>query len=163
MFQGLWDWLFFWQKVPDQIPLEPKRFRLLNPHVIRETALHLLKFPTPTKSLWGWNQVIDTSQSSDYRKPRYTVKLLQCKLGQIQPVISLTLHLKVALVVPTCICLILGSYQNPSVWLRTWKCQLVASHVAMGCEIKQKLNQLCHTGAPVCLVWDIASYMYRNF
>ncbi|XP_035509485.1 tyrosine-protein kinase JAK1 [Morone saxatilis] len=52
----LWDWLFFWQKVPDQIPLEPHRFRLLNPLVIRETALDLLKYPPPRTRLWGQDQ-----------------------------------------------------------------------------------------------------------
>ncbi|XP_068181118.1 long-chain-fatty-acid--CoA ligase 1-like isoform X3 [Antennarius striatus] len=57
---SLWDWLFFWQKVPDQIPLEPHKFRLLNPHVIRETALNLLKYHPPKKRLWGWEQTIPT-------------------------------------------------------------------------------------------------------
>ncbi|XP_023144720.2 lactosylceramide alpha-2,3-sialyltransferase [Amphiprion ocellaris] len=56
----LWDWLFFWQKVPDQIPLEPSRFRLLNPHVIRQTALDLLKYPPPRPRLWGWDQNVPT-------------------------------------------------------------------------------------------------------
>ncbi|XP_069027081.1 lactosylceramide alpha-2,3-sialyltransferase [Embiotoca jacksoni] len=56
----LWDWLFFWQKVPDQIPLQPARFRLLNPHVIRETALDLLKYPPPTARLWGRDQNVPT-------------------------------------------------------------------------------------------------------
>ncbi|KAM3612220.1 uncharacterized protein V6R79_004841 [Siganus canaliculatus] len=56
----LWDWLFFWQKVPDQIPLEPQRFRLLNPDVIRETALDLLNYPPPTKRLWGWDPNVPT-------------------------------------------------------------------------------------------------------
>uniref|UniRef100_A0A8C4F9G4 Lactosylceramide alpha-2,3-sialyltransferase n=1 Tax=Dicentrarchus labrax TaxID=13489 RepID=A0A8C4F9G4_DICLA len=56
----LWDWLFFWQKVPDQIPLEPHRFRLLNPLVIRETALDLLKYPPPRTRLWGQDQNVPT-------------------------------------------------------------------------------------------------------
>ncbi|XP_047441338.1 lactosylceramide alpha-2,3-sialyltransferase-like isoform X2 [Mugil cephalus] len=56
----LWDWLFFWQKVPDQIPLESPRFRLLNPHVIRETALDLLKYTPPRPRLWGWDQNVPT-------------------------------------------------------------------------------------------------------
>ncbi|XP_034038235.1 lactosylceramide alpha-2,3-sialyltransferase isoform X2 [Thalassophryne amazonica] len=56
----LWDWLFFWQKVPDQIPLEPHRFRLLNLQVIRETALDLLKYPPPRPRLWGWDQNVPT-------------------------------------------------------------------------------------------------------
>ncbi|XP_028271861.1 lactosylceramide alpha-2,3-sialyltransferase [Parambassis ranga] len=56
----LWDWLFFWQNVPDQIPLEPSRFRLLNPHVIKETSLDLLKYPPPKAHLWGWDQNVPT-------------------------------------------------------------------------------------------------------
>lgn len=56
----LWDWIFFWQKVPAEIPLEPSRFRLLNPHVIRQTALDLLKYPPPRPRLWGWEQNVPT-------------------------------------------------------------------------------------------------------
>uniref|UniRef100_UPI0037E77F1A lactosylceramide alpha-2,3-sialyltransferase isoform X1 n=2 Tax=Semicossyphus pulcher TaxID=241346 RepID=UPI0037E77F1A len=56
----LWDWIFFWQKVPNKIPLEAHRFRLLNPHVIRETALHLLKYPAPRPRLWGSDQNVPT-------------------------------------------------------------------------------------------------------
>ncbi|XP_033949516.1 lactosylceramide alpha-2,3-sialyltransferase isoform X1 [Pseudochaenichthys georgianus] len=57
---SLWDWLFFWQKVPDHIPLERHRFRLLNPLVIRETALDLLKYPPPKPRLWGKDQNVPT-------------------------------------------------------------------------------------------------------
>ncbi|KAM4622056.1 lactosylceramide alpha-2,3-sialyltransferase isoform 2-T2 [Polymixia lowei] len=56
----LWDWLFFWQKVPDQIPLEPQRFRVLNLQVIRETAMDLLQYPPPKPRLWGWDQNVPT-------------------------------------------------------------------------------------------------------
>lgn len=56
----LWDWLFFWQKVPDQIPLNASRFRLLDPHVIRVTAVDLLKYPPPRSRLWGWDQNVPT-------------------------------------------------------------------------------------------------------
>ncbi|XP_070818610.1 lactosylceramide alpha-2,3-sialyltransferase isoform X2 [Chaetodon trifascialis] len=56
----LWDWLFFWQRVPDQLPIEPHRYRLLNPHVIRETALDLLKYPPPRRRLWGRDQNVPT-------------------------------------------------------------------------------------------------------
>ncbi|XP_037531342.1 lactosylceramide alpha-2,3-sialyltransferase [Nematolebias whitei] len=56
----LWDWIFFWQKVPKEIPLEPSRFRLLNPHIIKETALDLLKYPQPSQRLWGWDQNVPT-------------------------------------------------------------------------------------------------------
>ncbi|XP_063732919.1 lactosylceramide alpha-2,3-sialyltransferase isoform X2 [Eleginops maclovinus] len=57
---ALWDWLFFWQKVPDQIPLGLHRFRLLNPHVIREMALDLLLYPPPKFRLWGQDQNVPT-------------------------------------------------------------------------------------------------------
>lgn len=56
----LLDWLFFWQKVPSQVPLEPHKFRLLNPQVIRETALHLLKYSAPRPHLWGSEQNVPT-------------------------------------------------------------------------------------------------------
>lgn len=56
----LWDWLFFWQKVPAQIPIESQRFRLLNPDVIRETSQDLLKYPPPRPRLWGWDPNVPT-------------------------------------------------------------------------------------------------------
>ncbi|XP_076025861.1 lactosylceramide alpha-2,3-sialyltransferase [Genypterus blacodes] len=56
----LWDWLFFWQKVPDQIPLQPQRFRLLNPQIIAQSAMDLLKYPPPKPRLWGWDQNVPT-------------------------------------------------------------------------------------------------------
>uniref|UniRef100_A0A3B4BDK4 Lactosylceramide alpha-2,3-sialyltransferase n=1 Tax=Periophthalmus magnuspinnatus TaxID=409849 RepID=A0A3B4BDK4_9GOBI len=56
----LWDRLFFWQKVPAQVPIESHRFRLLNPDVIRETALDLLKYPPPRSRLLGWDSNIPT-------------------------------------------------------------------------------------------------------
>ncbi|XP_029369107.1 lactosylceramide alpha-2,3-sialyltransferase [Echeneis naucrates] len=56
----LWDRLFFWQKAPHEIPLQPLRFRLLNPGVIRETALDLLKYPTPRPRIWGWDKNVPT-------------------------------------------------------------------------------------------------------
>ncbi|CAK6969361.1 lactosylceramide alpha-2%2C3-sialyltransferase [Scomber scombrus] len=65
----LWDRLFFWQKVPDQIPLEPERFRLLNPHVIRETALDLLKYLPPTQRLLGWDKFCCLSLSTECADP----------------------------------------------------------------------------------------------
>ncbi|KAF7646352.1 hypothetical protein LDENG_00189180 [Lucifuga dentata] len=58
--QPLWDRLFFWQKVPDRVPLEPQRFRLLNPQVIRETAMDLLKYPPPRPRIWSWDQNVPT-------------------------------------------------------------------------------------------------------
>uniref|UniRef100_A0A667YEP3 Lactosylceramide alpha-2,3-sialyltransferase n=1 Tax=Myripristis murdjan TaxID=586833 RepID=A0A667YEP3_9TELE len=57
---SLWDRIFFWQKVPHQIPLEPRRFRLLNLQVIKETAMDLLKYSSPKPRLWGWDQNVPT-------------------------------------------------------------------------------------------------------
>lgn len=56
-FQSLWDKLFFWQKVPGSIPVEPSKFRILNPAIIREAALDLLHYPKPKPRHWGWDQV----------------------------------------------------------------------------------------------------------
>ncbi|KAA0709091.1 Lactosylceramide alpha-2,3-sialyltransferase [Triplophysa tibetana] len=57
---SLWDWLFFWQKVPERVPIDVSQFHLLNPEIIRETALDLLHFPTPRKRFWGWDQNVPT-------------------------------------------------------------------------------------------------------
>uniref|UniRef100_A0A672K2J2 Lactosylceramide alpha-2,3-sialyltransferase n=1 Tax=Sinocyclocheilus grahami TaxID=75366 RepID=A0A672K2J2_SINGR len=54
---SLWDWLFFWQNVPVSVPLKASQFRLLNPEIIRETALDLLHYPNVRERLWGWDQV----------------------------------------------------------------------------------------------------------
>lgn len=56
----LWDWIFFWQKVPEHVPLDPAHFRLLNPQVIREMAFNLLSYPPPRPRLWGWDQNVPT-------------------------------------------------------------------------------------------------------
>ena len=58
MFQSLWNWLFFWQNVPDEIPVKVNRFRVLNLKLIREVALDLLHYPDPKPRLWGWDQVL---------------------------------------------------------------------------------------------------------
>uniref|UniRef100_A0A8C9SDL5 Lactosylceramide alpha-2,3-sialyltransferase n=1 Tax=Scleropages formosus TaxID=113540 RepID=A0A8C9SDL5_SCLFO len=58
--QSFWDWLFFWQKVPSRIPIELSQFRILNPEIIRETALDLLQLPAPRIRLWGWDQNVPT-------------------------------------------------------------------------------------------------------
>lgn len=56
-FQSLWDWLFFWQNVPVSVPIKASQFRLLNPEIIKETAMDLLHFPKAREQLWGWDQV----------------------------------------------------------------------------------------------------------
>uniref|UniRef100_A0A0S7EMW2 Lactosylceramide alpha-2,3-sialyltransferase n=1 Tax=Poeciliopsis prolifica TaxID=188132 RepID=A0A0S7EMW2_9TELE len=55
-----WEWVFFWQRVPQKIPLDPSRFRLLNPDVVRQTALDFLEYPEPRYRLWGWDQNVPT-------------------------------------------------------------------------------------------------------
>ncbi|GAA6096893.1 lactosylceramide alpha-2,3-sialyltransferase isoform X1 [Tachysurus ichikawai] len=57
---SLWDKLFFWQKVPGSIPVDPSKFRILNPEIIRETALKLLQYPNPKPRRWGWDQNVPT-------------------------------------------------------------------------------------------------------
>lgn len=57
---SLWDKMFFWQKVPESIPVTPSNIRLLNPEIIRQTALDLLDYPKPKQRLWGWDQNIPT-------------------------------------------------------------------------------------------------------
>ncbi|XP_066505542.1 lactosylceramide alpha-2,3-sialyltransferase isoform X2 [Hoplias malabaricus] len=53
---SLWDKVFFWQKVPDKIPVESSKFLILNPEIIRQIALDMLDYPKPKQRLWGWDQ-----------------------------------------------------------------------------------------------------------
>ncbi|XP_028816135.1 lactosylceramide alpha-2,3-sialyltransferase [Denticeps clupeoides] len=57
---SLWDWLFFWQKVPDEIPIKPSQFQVLNPEIIREVAMDMLQYSTPKFRFWGWDQNVPT-------------------------------------------------------------------------------------------------------
>nr|XP_006629775.2 PREDICTED: lactosylceramide alpha-2,3-sialyltransferase isoform X1 [Lepisosteus oculatus]XP_015200482.1 PREDICTED: lactosylceramide alpha-2,3-sialyltransferase isoform X3 [Lepisosteus oculatus]XP_015200483.1 PREDICTED: lactosylceramide alpha-2,3-sialyltransferase isoform X1 [Lepisosteus oculatus]XP_015200484.1 PREDICTED: lactosylceramide alpha-2,3-sialyltransferase isoform X1 [Lepisosteus oculatus] len=57
---SFWDWLFFWQRVPEEIPIGISQFRILNPEIIRQTALDLLHFPAPQPKIWGWDQNVPT-------------------------------------------------------------------------------------------------------
>uniref|UniRef100_A0A673HUV5 Lactosylceramide alpha-2,3-sialyltransferase n=1 Tax=Sinocyclocheilus rhinocerous TaxID=307959 RepID=A0A673HUV5_9TELE len=57
---SLWDWLCFWQNVPVSLPLKTSQFRLLNPEIIRETALDLLHYPSVRERLWSWDQNVPT-------------------------------------------------------------------------------------------------------
>ncbi|KAJ8015169.1 hypothetical protein DPEC_G00023350 [Dallia pectoralis] len=57
---SLWDWLFFWQGVPSEIPVELSKFRILNLEIIKQMALDLLDFPTPQPRFWGWDQNVPT-------------------------------------------------------------------------------------------------------
>jgi len=49
--------LFFWKEVAEKIPFTSKQFRILNPVIIKETALDILQFPEPRSKFWGWDQV----------------------------------------------------------------------------------------------------------
>ncbi|XP_016327271.1 lactosylceramide alpha-2,3-sialyltransferase-like isoform X2 [Sinocyclocheilus anshuiensis] len=57
---SLWDWLCFWQNVPVSLPLKASQFRLLNPEIIRETALDLLHYPSVRERLSSWDQNVPT-------------------------------------------------------------------------------------------------------
>ncbi|KAL0973947.1 hypothetical protein UPYG_G00213310 [Umbra pygmaea] len=57
---SLWDWLFFWQNVPEEIPVELSKFRILNLEIIKQMAMDLLDLPTPQPRLWGWDQNVPT-------------------------------------------------------------------------------------------------------
>ncbi|XP_072718046.1 lactosylceramide alpha-2,3-sialyltransferase isoform X10 [Ciconia boyciana] len=52
----LWVRLFFWKEVADKIPFTSKQFRILNPVIIKETALDILQFPEPRSKFWGWDK-----------------------------------------------------------------------------------------------------------
>ncbi len=43
--------------MPESLPLKASQFRLLNPEIIRETALDLLHYSSVRERLWGWDQV----------------------------------------------------------------------------------------------------------
>ncbi|KAM6076773.1 lactosylceramide alpha-2,3-sialyltransferase isoform 2-T2 [Chlamydotis macqueenii] len=56
----LWVRLFFWKEVAEKIPLTSKQFRILNPVIIKETALDILQFPEPRSKFWGWDKNVPT-------------------------------------------------------------------------------------------------------
>ncbi|XP_060089564.1 lactosylceramide alpha-2,3-sialyltransferase isoform X1 [Heteronotia binoei] len=56
----LWIRLFFWKQVAEKIPVLPKQFRILNPIIIKETALDILQYPEPQPKFWGWNKNVPT-------------------------------------------------------------------------------------------------------
>lgn len=56
----LWQKMWFWQSVPDLIPLEPHNYRILNLDIIRETAMNYLGFLEPTSKRWRWKQMVPT-------------------------------------------------------------------------------------------------------
>lgn len=54
--QPLWMHFFFWKNVAMKIPLAPRRFRILNPAIVKETALDILQYPEPR--LLNWDKVV---------------------------------------------------------------------------------------------------------
>lgn len=56
----LWVRLFFWKQVAEKIPVTPKQFRILNPIIIKETALDILQYPEPRSKFWGWEKNVPT-------------------------------------------------------------------------------------------------------
>ncbi|XP_068799763.1 lactosylceramide alpha-2,3-sialyltransferase isoform X2 [Struthio camelus] len=56
----LWVRLFFWKEVAAKIPFTSKQFRILNPIIVKETALDILQFPEPRSKFWGWDKNVPT-------------------------------------------------------------------------------------------------------
>ncbi|CAM4552597.1 lactosylceramide alpha-2,3-sialyltransferase isoform X1 [Lepidochelys kempii] len=56
----LWVRLFFWKQVAEKIPVTPKQFRILNPIIVKETALDILQYPEPRSKFWGWDKNVPT-------------------------------------------------------------------------------------------------------
>uniref|UniRef100_A0A8B9I5E2 Lactosylceramide alpha-2,3-sialyltransferase n=1 Tax=Anser brachyrhynchus TaxID=132585 RepID=A0A8B9I5E2_9AVES len=57
---SLWIRLFFWKEVAKKIPFTSKQFRILNPVIVKETALDILQFPKPRSIFWGWDKNVPT-------------------------------------------------------------------------------------------------------
>uniref|UniRef100_A0A8C5M0K1 Lactosylceramide alpha-2,3-sialyltransferase n=1 Tax=Leptobrachium leishanense TaxID=445787 RepID=A0A8C5M0K1_9ANUR len=55
-----WNRLFFWKSVAEQIPLKATQFRILNPLIVKETALDILQYPHPFYKWIGWEKNIPT-------------------------------------------------------------------------------------------------------
>ncbi|XP_036606740.1 lactosylceramide alpha-2,3-sialyltransferase isoform X2 [Trichosurus vulpecula] len=56
----LWVRLFFWKHVAEKIPLQSKQFRILNPVIIKNTAMDMLHYSEPQPRIWGWSQNVPT-------------------------------------------------------------------------------------------------------
>ncbi|XP_076990980.1 lactosylceramide alpha-2,3-sialyltransferase isoform X2 [Tamandua tetradactyla] len=55
-----WVRLFFWKQVAEKIPLQPNRFRILNPVIIQETAFDILQYSEPRSRFWGRDKNVPT-------------------------------------------------------------------------------------------------------
>ncbi|XP_026544958.1 lactosylceramide alpha-2,3-sialyltransferase [Notechis scutatus] len=54
-----WMHLFFWKNVATKIPIAPRRFRILNPVIVKKTALDILQYQEP-QSMFFWGQNVPT-------------------------------------------------------------------------------------------------------
>ncbi|XP_069488273.1 lactosylceramide alpha-2,3-sialyltransferase isoform X2 [Ambystoma mexicanum] len=57
---SIWSRMFFWKQVVENIPVQSKQFRILNPLIVKETAIDILQYPEPQNKWWGWEKNIPT-------------------------------------------------------------------------------------------------------
>lgn len=57
---SMWNRMFFWRQVAENIPVQSKQFRILNPLILKETAIDLLQYPEPRNRWWGWDKNVPT-------------------------------------------------------------------------------------------------------
>ncbi|XP_053314128.1 lactosylceramide alpha-2,3-sialyltransferase [Spea bombifrons] len=55
-----WNKLFFWKSVVERLPLKPNQIRIVNPLVVKETSLDILRYPAPRHKRWGWEKNVPT-------------------------------------------------------------------------------------------------------
>ncbi|XP_075050222.1 lactosylceramide alpha-2,3-sialyltransferase [Mixophyes fleayi] len=57
---SVWNRLFFWKSVAEELPLKSHQFRILNPLIVKETAMDILQFSPPSQKWWGWDKNVPT-------------------------------------------------------------------------------------------------------
>ncbi|XP_068131577.1 lactosylceramide alpha-2,3-sialyltransferase [Hyperolius riggenbachi] len=57
---SMWTRLFFWKSVADRLPLKSHQYRVLNPLIVKETAVDILDFNPPQKWWWGFEKNVPT-------------------------------------------------------------------------------------------------------
>ncbi|XP_056410414.1 lactosylceramide alpha-2,3-sialyltransferase [Hyla sarda] len=55
-----WNRLFFWKSVTEKLPLKSHQIRILNPLIVKETALDILQFLPPGQKWLGWDKNVPT-------------------------------------------------------------------------------------------------------
>ncbi|XP_063781047.1 lactosylceramide alpha-2,3-sialyltransferase-like [Pseudophryne corroboree] len=55
-----WNKLFFWKSVTENLPLKSHQFRILNPLIVKETAMDILQFLPPHQKWLGWDKNVPT-------------------------------------------------------------------------------------------------------